>query len=147
MQVRIAFVTDADGNPDVSRIGTIEDHPDDDAKRLIREGIAGQATEQEIADFDTDRQRRRDAGAEDLSDLTKAELRERLPDDADVPSSATKADLVEAVQAAEQDTDNGPGPGYAPGGVDPYTTVSPGAMQGDSSGPGDTATNTTSSGT
>lgn len=141
MKVRIAFVTDADGNPDVGRIGTIEDHPEEDAKQLIRAGIAGQATEQEIADFDLERQRRGDAEAGDLADLTKAELRERLPDDADVPSSATKADLVDAVRTAEQDDDYS----TASPGVVPQTTVSPGAMEGDSAGPGDTATNTTSS--
>lgn len=43
----------------------------------------------------------RAAAETELAALTKAELRERLPDDADVPASATKAELVEAVVDVE----------------------------------------------
>ncbi len=52
MKVRIAFVTDTDGNPDVKRIGTIEDLPDGDAKELIKQGIAAAATEADVAEWE-----------------------------------------------------------------------------------------------
>lgn len=50
MKVRIGFVTDADGNPDTARIGGIEDLPDREARRLVKEGVAAVATEQDFAD-------------------------------------------------------------------------------------------------
>lgn len=50
MKVRIAFVTNADGEIDTGRVGTIEDHPDEEAQQLIRAGVAVKATAEEIAD-------------------------------------------------------------------------------------------------
>ncbi len=109
MKVRIAFATDADGNPDVNRIGSVEDHPDDDAKRLIKDGIAAPATDQDIADWEsTEAHRRQVAAAEaagvDLNTLTMDELREQYPAAAEQPSNAKKADLVAAVEESLADS-------------------------------------------
>lgn len=53
MKVKIAFVTDPDtGEVDTDRIGTIEDMPDDEAKRLIREGVAVEATAKDFEEFE-----------------------------------------------------------------------------------------------
>ncbi len=107
MKVRIAFATDADGNPDVARIGSIEDHPDADAKQLIKDGIAAPATDQDIADWEsTQAHRRQVAVAEagvDLNSLTMDELREQYPAAAEQPSSAKKADLVAAAEESLAD--------------------------------------------
>lgn len=54
MKVRIAFVTKPGSDEiDTDRIGAIEEHSDEDAKRLIREGVAAKATDAEIADYAT----------------------------------------------------------------------------------------------
>lgn len=53
MKVRIAFVTKpGTRNLDTERIGAIEDLPDDEARQLIKDFIAVEATEQDIADFE-----------------------------------------------------------------------------------------------
>jgi hypothetical protein len=53
VKLRIAFVTKPGSDEiDVERIGAIEDHPDDDANLLIRQNIAVEATEQEIAEYE-----------------------------------------------------------------------------------------------
>lgn len=52
MKVRIAFATGPDGQIDVGRVGTIEDLPDDEARRLIKAYIAVEATDADIADFE-----------------------------------------------------------------------------------------------
>lgn len=115
MKVRIAFATKPDGNGgqvvDSDRIGAVEDHPDEDAKRLIKDGIAAAATDQDAADWDAEQERRKyiaDTEANtpepeefDLSSLTKDQMREQYPAAADQPSNATKADLIAAIEAAE----------------------------------------------
>ncbi len=110
MKVRIAFVTDTDGNPDVNRIGAIEEHPDADAKTLIKQGIAAAATDQDVADWEAGEAHRRQVAdaeaaqrveASDLNDLTMDQLREQYPAAAEQPSSAKKADLIAAVEAAQ----------------------------------------------
>ncbi len=116
MKVRIAFVTDADGNPDVNRIGSIEDHPDGDAKNLIKQGVAAKATDQDIADWESgEAHRRQVAEAEtaarvessDLNSLTMDQLRGQYPAAAEQPSSAKKADLIAAVEDAEASSSEG----------------------------------------
>jgi hypothetical protein len=110
VKVRIAFATDTDGNPDVARIGTVEDHPDADAKELIKQGIAAAATEQDVADWEAgEAHRKQVADAEtasriessDLNSLTMDQLREQYPAAAEQPSSAKKADLIAAVEEAQ----------------------------------------------
>lgn len=126
MKVRIAFATDANGNPDVARIGSIEDHPDVDAKQLIKDGIAAPATDQDIADWEsTEAHRRQVAAAEaagiDLNTLTMDELRERYPAAAEQPSNVKKADLVAAVEESLADTPEPAGTGD----VDTQPTAEP----------------------
>lgn len=53
MKVRIAFAVDpATGQVDQQRVGTVEDHPDAEAKRLIKEGIAARATDADVEDYE-----------------------------------------------------------------------------------------------
>ncbi len=110
MKVRIAFVTDADGNPDVARIGSIEDHPDADAKELIKQGVAAAATDQDVADWEAGEAHRQQVAeteaaarveSSDLNSLTMDQLREQYPAAAEQPSSAKKADLIAAVEDAQ----------------------------------------------
>lgn len=135
MQVRIAFVTGPDGQIDVNRVGTIEDHPTEEAKRLIAAGIAAKPTERELADWDIERQRRDEARTAELSELTKADLLEQVPDGAEVPKGATKEDLVAAIVKAEH-APTGTGTNVE-GSEAPIVTAAPGSMAGDSAGPGD----------
>jgi hypothetical protein len=80
VKVRIAFATDADGNPDVARIGSVEEHPDADAKNLIKQGIAAAATEQDIADWEsTQAHRKQVADAEAETDNTAAVEQPQAP--------------------------------------------------------------------
>ncbi len=113
MKVRIAFVTDTDGNPDVARIGAVEEHLDGDAKELIKQGVAAAATERDIADWEaSEAHRKQVADAEaaqrvessDLNSLTMDELRDQYPAAAGQPSSAKKADLIAAVEQAQGDS-------------------------------------------
>src|SRR5688572_11914314 len=107
MKVRIAFATNSAGEIDVPRIGAVEDVPDDEAKRMIRDGMAAVATDVEIADYEALVARRaaideaeaastREVQAVDLDGLTKDQIREQYPAAADLPQSATKADLIDA---------------------------------------------------
>jgi len=59
---------------------------------------------------DAELKRARAEATAELEKLTKADLRDRLPDDADVPASATKAELVEAVTDAEAPATPEPAP-------------------------------------
>lgn len=52
MKVRIAFVTDETGGIDTDRVGAIEDIPDDEAKRLIREFVAVEATARDVEEYE-----------------------------------------------------------------------------------------------
>lgn len=52
MKIRIAFATKADGTVDIDRIGNIEDHPDADAKELIKQGIAAPVTDHEVEEWE-----------------------------------------------------------------------------------------------
>ncbi len=110
MKVRIAFATKPNGDVDVDRIGSIEDHPDLDAKRLIKDGIAAAATGQDIADWESgEAHRKQVADAEaasrvensDLNSLTMDQLRDQYPAAAEQPASAKKADLIAAVEDAQ----------------------------------------------
>ncbi len=103
MKIRIAFVTKPGTDEiDTDRVGTIEDHPDEDAKRLIKDGIAAKPTDAELEDWDTEVQRRLAAEGEDLSGLTVAQLREQYPAAADMPANTKKADLIAAVEEARR---------------------------------------------
>lgn len=139
MKVRIAFVTDVDGQPDIARIGTIEDHPGGDAGRLIKDGIAAEATPDEIADWDAEQARRDEAKATELDGLKKAELLAKLPDGVDVPGNATKDQLVAAIieaghQPTAEDVDAGA--------TELVTSVAPGVMEGDPGEDGPDVNNT-----
>ncbi len=135
MQVKIAFVTGPDGQIDANRVGTIEDYPDDDAKRLIKDGIAAEPTDQELADWEIERGRRDEARAAELSELKKADLLAEVPDGVDVPKGATKDAIVAAIVEAEHGTP----PAEAEADSEaPIVTTAPGSMAGDSSGPGET---------
>jgi hypothetical protein len=102
VKIRIAFVTDADGNIDTDRVGSIEDHPVDDARRLIKEGIAAEPTAAELEDWDAEVERRLAGEGEDLHSLTKDELRDRFPAAADLPANTRKDDLIAAVEEARR---------------------------------------------
>ncbi len=102
MKVRIAFVTDADGNIDVNRVGTIEDHPAEDAKRLIKEGIAAEPTAAELEDWDVEVERRLAAEGGDLSNKTVKQLRDKFPAAAAMPAGTKKDDLIAAVEEARR---------------------------------------------
>lgn len=102
MKVRIAFVTDADGNIDVARVGTIEDHPTEDAKRLIKEGIAAEPTAAELEDWDAEVERRLAAEGGDLSSKTVKALRDEFPAAAAMPAGTKKDDLIAAVEEARR---------------------------------------------
>lgn len=138
MKVRIAFATDANGNVDTARIGAVEDHPDEDAKRLIKDGIAAPATDQDAADWEAEQERRQyiaDTEANtpepeefDLNSLTVAELREQYQAAADMPANTRKADLVAAIEAAEAEQGAAsPGEDLTGGEGDTIVTVAPGA--------------------
>lgn len=125
MKVRIAFATKPDGNGgwtvDTDRVDSIEDHPDADAKELIKQGIAAPATDRDVSDWESSQARKKlIAEAEaatppveefDLNSLTMDQLREQYPAAADQPSNAKKADLVAAVEAAEAEAQNSDGTG------------------------------------
>ncbi len=164
MKVRIAFATLPDGTVDVDRIGSIEDHPDGDAERLIKDGIAARATEYDIADWEsTQAHRTQVAEAEvasriessDLNSLTMDDLREQYPAAAERPSSAKKADLVAAVEQAQAD-EQAAAPrkqrrnrvsgqiedvDYAEPTGTPITTVAPGAESSPDVDPADRSSN------
>lgn len=143
MKVRIAFATKPDGNGgqvvDSDRIGAVEDHPDEDAKRLIKDGVAAAATDQDVADWEQEQKRRKyiaDTEANtpapeefDLNSLTVAELRDQYPAAADMPANTRKADLVAAVEAAEaeQQADPSPGEDLTGGAGGTIVTVAPDA--------------------
>lgn len=88
MRVRIVYAVAADGrNPDVDRMGTVEDLPDDEAQTMINEGCAVPADEDTAAE-----------GGSDLSGKTKAELADLAAQrGVEVPASATKAELIAAL--------------------------------------------------
>ncbi len=137
MQVKIAFVTGPDGQIDADRVGSIEDHPTAEARRLIAAGVAAEPTEQELADWDTERARRDEARTAELSELRKADLLDQVPDGVEVPKGATKDAIVAAIVDAEHAP---PSEAGAPDGtVDetPIVTAAPGSMAGDSAGPGE----------
>ncbi len=138
MQVKIAFVTGPDGQADANRIGTIEDHPESEARRLIKDGIAAVPTAQELADWDIEQGRRDEARTAELSDLKKAELLAEVPDGVELPKGATKEDIVAAIVEAEHapPVADSAGDGAADGA--PIVTAAPGLMEGDSTGPGET---------
>ncbi len=118
MKVRIAFVTKPGSDEiDVDRIGAIEDHPVDDARRLIAEGIAAEPTADELDNWDADVERRLAAEDADLSTLTIKQLRDQYPAAAAMPVGTRKDDLIAAVEDARRaelggepnDTDEVPG--------------------------------------
>lgn len=116
MKVRIAFATKPDGNGgwtvDTDRVDSIEDHPDADAKELIKQGIAAVATDRDVSDWESSQARRKlIAEAEaatpvvteaDLQSLTMDELREQYDAAAELPTNARKAELVAAIEASER---------------------------------------------
>jgi hypothetical protein len=124
MKVRIAFVTKPGTEEiDTDRIGTIEDHPVEDAKRMIRDGIAAEATADELADWDTEVERRLAAEGGDLSSKTVKQLREEYPDAvAGLPGNARKDDVIAAIEEARRAQITGAGD----------TTSEQGAVDGDS---------------
>lgn len=93
MRVKIAFVTGPDGQVDKGRVGKIEEWPDADAKRLIKEGIATRATDQDIEDYEARRAYERGV----------AEA-ERAADDADEAAAVEgeKADRAETESTATE---------------------------------------------
>ncbi len=137
MQIKIAFVTGPDGQIDTNRVGTIEDHPEAEAKRLIAAGIAAEPTDQELADWDIERGRRDEARTAELSELKKADLLDQVPDGVDVPKGATKDDIVAAIVEAEHAPPTADATADA-GSEAPIVTAAPGSMAGDSAGPGAT---------
>jgi len=103
MKVRIAFVTKPGTDEiDTDRVGSIEDHPDEDAKRLIKDGIAAAPTAAELEDWDAEVARRLAAEGEDLSALTVKQLRDKYPAAAAMPANTKKDDLVAAVEEARR---------------------------------------------
>lgn len=147
MKIRIAFVTKPGTEEiDTDRVGTIEDHPVEDARRLIKEGIAAEPTAAELEDWDANVERQLAVEGEDLHALTKDELRDRFPAAADMPANTRKDDLIAAVEEARRAEIAGGA--AAEGAVDgdsgsesPVTTVAPGVGEGPGGeGPDDTDT-------
>lgn len=141
MKVRIAFATLPNGDVDVKRIDSIEDHPDGDAKELIKNFIAAKATEQEIRDWESSQARSKliaetEAATPqpeefDLNSLTIEQLRNDYPAAAEQPANTRKADLIAAVEAAQNEPadsseDGDAGVNQADGGST-IVTVAPGA--------------------
>lgn len=119
MKVRIAFATKPDGSVDVDRIGSIEDHPDGDAKELIKQGIAAEATDHDVAVWETVAARHvlvaeAEAAMPELNSLTMDQLREQYPAAAEMPANARKAELIAAIEAAQTGR---PDTEFATGGV------------------------------
>lgn len=138
MKVRIAFVTKPGTDEiDTDRVGTIEDHPVEDAKRLIKDGIAAEPTADEIADWDAMVEQQLAAEGEDLSSYTKDELRDKFPAAANMPANAKKDELIAAVEEARRAELTGGPAGDDAAAVDgdtgdgtPITTVAPGVGEG-----------------
>lgn len=141
MKVRISFVTKpgTDGI-DTDRVGTIEDHPVEDAKRLIKEGIAAEPTAAELEDWDLLVERQLAAEGEDLSGKTVKQLREEFPAAAAMPAGTRKDDLIAAVEEARRaELAGGADQVDDEGAVDgdsgaPTTTVAPGVGEGPGGG-------------
>lgn len=71
-------------DPDLTKVGTVADLPDDEARILVRHGRAVLVP-----------------SADQLAAQTKAELHDTAAQaGVDVPASAPKADIIEAIQAA-----------------------------------------------
>ncbi len=103
MKVRIAFVTKPGTDEiDTDRVGTIEDHPTEDAKRLIKDGIAAEPTAAELEDWDAEVERRLAAEGGDLSSKTVKQLRDEFPAAAEMPAGTRKDDLIAAVEEARR---------------------------------------------
>jgi hypothetical protein len=103
MKVRIAFVTKPGTEEiDTDRVGSIEDHPTEDAKRLIKEGIAAEPTAAELEDWDVEVERRLAAEGGDLSSKTVKALRDEFPAAAAMPAGTKKDDLIAAVEEARR---------------------------------------------
>ncbi len=116
MKVRIAFVTKPGTDEiDTDRVGTIEDHPVEDARRLIKDGIAAVPTDAELEDWDVEVERRLAAEGGDLSSKTVKQLRDEFPAAAAMPAGTKKDDLIAAVEEARRaeiaggSTDDGEG--------------------------------------
>lgn len=113
MKLRIAFVTDpTTGEIDTKRVGGIEDVPDDEAKRMIRDGQAAIPTDDEIAAFELAQSRAAELRAAELEPLTKSEIRDQYPAAAELPPSASKAELIDAAVGPSA-TDDGTAEEYA----------------------------------
>ncbi len=146
MKVRIAFVTRPGTDEiDTDRVGTIEDHPTEDALRMIRDGIAGRPTDDELADWDAAVAARLAAEGDDLASMTVKQLRDKYPAAAALPAGTKKDDVIAAVEEARRaELTGGPTDQGEVGGSDTtITTVAPGVGEGpggsddDSSDPDD----------
>ncbi len=103
MKVRIAFVTKPGTDEiDTDRVGTIEDHPTEDARRMIKDGIAAEPTAAELEDWDAEVERRLAAEGGDLSSKTVKQLREEFPAAAAMPAGTKKDELIAAVEEARR---------------------------------------------
>jgi hypothetical protein len=99
VKLRIVYAVTPDRmGPDLDRIGTVEDIPDELARLMVDGGEAVPATDEEIAAAEDSST----AGAEsDLSARTKAELLDLAGQHGvDVPASARKDEVVAALTDA-----------------------------------------------
>lgn len=104
--VTIVYATDETGmGPDVERMGTVEDMPDDLARMWINSGAGREPTEDEVATYNEQHTAEVEAEREDLSKLLKADLEKRAADlGVELPEKATKADIVAAIQDHQAQT-------------------------------------------
>lgn len=105
MLVHIVYAPTPDRlGPDLTRMGTVEDVPDEVGRAMLGDGSARKPTEEEVAEFDAARQVETKADeAGDLTTLTKAELLELAESrQVEVPANATKADIARALDKADK---------------------------------------------
>lgn len=136
--VHIVYAVDKTGmNPDLDRMGTVEEMPDELARMWLADGTGREPTEDERAGFEQQQAATADATRGDLEKLLKADLEAKAAElGVTVPDKATKADLVAALEehlAQQADTTT-----TEPGSVSqpPVVTTMAGAGGATASDPG-----------
>lgn len=109
--VHIVYMPTADKmGPDLTRMGKVEDHPDEVARMLLNDGSARLPTDDEVAEYESSQQveAKADEALSDGGDLTRLKKAELLDlagqRGVEADESMTKADIAAALEAhqAEQ---------------------------------------------
>ena len=105
MLVHIVIVATPDrSGPDLTRMGKLEEIPDDLARLMLDNGTARLPSDEELAAYEQSREvaaKADEATADggDLTKLTKADLQKLAEDKGvEVPPHATKADIAQAIK-------------------------------------------------